>query len=80
MGCTDDNFLVSDPLREDALLTNMEELIRFVKAGSILDCSDHEVMAFEILGRENKANIRITAMDFRVADFGFFGDLLRRIP
>lgn len=68
------------PVRGDDLLSNMEELTRDVKARSILGYSDHEMMAFRILGKENKPKSRITTLAYRRADFGLFRDLLRRIP
>lgn len=62
--------VIQKPEREDDLLTNMEELSRDVKAGSVPGCSDHEMVAFMILGGENEAKSRITALDFRRAEFG----------
>ena len=51
-----------------------------VKVRGSLGCSDHEMVDFRILREGNKANSRITALDFRRADSGQFMDLLGGIP
>jgi len=51
-----------------------------VKAGGSLGCSDHEMVEFRILYGGSRAISRITALDFRRANFGLFKDLLGGIP
>jgi len=83
----DDNFLtwvVEQPMRRDVLLdlvlTNTEGLVEDVKAGGNLSCSDHEMVEFRILCGGSRAISRITALDFRGANFGLFRDLLGGTP
>ena len=59
----------------DLIVTNSEELFVDVKVKGSLDCSDHEVMEFSILRGGNKANSRITTLDFTGADFDLSGGL-----
>jgi len=79
---TDDNFLmqvVEEPTRRgvllDLALTN-KGLVEDVKVGGSLGCSDHEMVEFKMLRGRSKAISRITALDFRRANFGLFEDLL----
>lgn len=75
--CMKDNFIIQvidSPTRKvplDLLLTNMEELIRCVKPGRSLGCSDHAQMEFTILTGMGQAKTRIGMMNFR-ADFQAF--------
>ncbi|GAB0178700.1 mitochondrial enolase superfamily member 1 [Grus japonensis] len=64
----------------DLVLTNKEGLVGDVKLKGSLGCSDHEMVEFKILRAERKAHSKLTALDFRRADFGLFRDLLGRIP
>jgi len=59
----------------DLVLTNKVELVENVKAGGSFGCSDHEMVEFRILCGESRAISRITALDFRRANFGYFKDL-----
>ena len=86
--CIDDNFLtqvVQEPTRRGALLdlvlTNTEGLVRDVKVGGTLGCSDHEMMEFRIMGTTHKTTrSKIRALDFRRANFDLFKKLLGEIP
>lgn len=42
----------------DLLLTNMDELVRDVKTGDSLDCSDHAVVEFTVLRDMRQAKSR----------------------
>lgn len=68
-------------MRGDALLnlifTNKKELVGDGEAMGGLGCSDYEMVEFRILRAENRAKNRITALDFRRANFMA---LLRRTP
>ncbi|GAB0178067.1 hypothetical protein GRJ2_000272000 [Grus japonensis] len=75
--CIDDNFLlqVTEELTRrgamlDLVLTNKEGLVGNVKLKSNLGCSDHEMVEFKILRAVRRAHRRLTALDFRRADFG----------
>jgi len=63
----------------DLVLTNKEGLVDDVKVRGSLGCSDHEMGEIRILCGGNRAISRITALDFRRANFGLFKDLLRGI-
>ncbi|GAB0208424.1 mitochondrial enolase superfamily member 1 [Grus japonensis] len=85
--CIDDNFLLQvteEPTRRDAMLdlilTNKEGLVGDVKLKGSLGCNDHEMVEFRILRAARRAHSKLTALDFRRADFGLFRDLLGRIP
>ncbi|GAB0187546.1 hypothetical protein GRJ2_001219900 [Grus japonensis] len=84
--CADDNFLLQvteEPMRRgamlDLVLTNKEGLMGNVKLKGSVGCSDHETMEFKILRAARRAHSKLTALDFRRADFGLFRDLLGRI-
>jgi len=64
----------------DLVLTNRAGLVEDVKAGGSLGCSDHEMVEFRILRGGSRAISRITALDFKRANFGLFKDLLGGIP
>jgi len=51
-----------------------------VKAGGSLGCSDHEMVEFRILRGGSRPISRITALDFKRANFGLFKDLFGGIP
>ncbi|GAB0183760.1 hypothetical protein GRJ2_000841300 [Grus japonensis] len=86
--CVDDNFLlqvIEKPVlwrgsMLDLVLTNKEGLVGNVKLKGSLDCSDCEMQVFKILRAARRALSKLTALDFRRADFGLFRDLLGRIP
>jgi len=71
--------IVEEPMRRgvllDLALTNKEGLVEDVKVRGSLGYSDHEMVKFRILRGESRAISRITALDFRRANFGLFKDL-----
>ncbi|GAB0193347.1 nucleoside diphosphate kinase 6 [Grus japonensis] len=64
----------------DLVLTNKEGLVGDVKLKGSLGCRDHETVEFKILRAVRRAHSKLTALDFRRADFGLFRDLLGRLP
>ncbi|GAB0181349.1 hypothetical protein GRJ2_000600200 [Grus japonensis] len=85
--CVNDNFLlqvIEEPMRRgamlDLVLTNKEGLVGNVKLKGSLGCSDHEMVEFKILRAVRRAHSKLTALDFRRADFALFRDLLGRVP
>ncbi|GAB0185519.1 hypothetical protein GRJ2_001017200 [Grus japonensis] len=85
--CVDDNFflqVIEESTRRgamlDLILTNKDGLVGDVKLKGSLGCSDHEMVEFKILRAARRAHSKLTALDFRRADFGLFRDLLARIP
>ncbi|GAB0188273.1 hypothetical protein GRJ2_001292600 [Grus japonensis] len=85
--CVDDSFLlqvIEEPMRRDAMLdlvlTNREGLVGNAKVKGSLGCSDHEIVEFKILRAVRRAHSKLTNLDFRIADFGLFRDLLGRVP
>jgi len=63
----------------DLVLTK-EGLVGSVKLKDSLGCSDHEMVEFQILRAERRVHSKLTALDFRRADFGLFRDLPSRVP
>lgn len=45
-----------------------------------LGCSDHEIVELEMLRAVRRAQSKLRALDFRIADSGLFRNLLSRIP
>ncbi|GAB0192596.1 hypothetical protein GRJ2_001724900 [Grus japonensis] len=85
--CVNDNLpfqVIEKPTRRgamlDLVLTNKEGLVGNVKLKGSFDYSDHEMVEFKILRAVRRAHSKLTALDFSRADFGFFRDLLGRIP
>jgi len=79
----DDNILmqaVEEPTRKgvllDLVLTKKEGLVEDMRVGGSLGCSEHEMVKFRILRGGSRVISRITALDFRRANFGLFKDLL----
>jgi len=64
----------------DLVLTNKEGLLKDVKFGGRLGCSDHEMVEFRIQRGGSKAISRIKTLDLRRANFGLFKELLGGIP
>lgn len=58
------------------LSINKEGLVRTVKLKGSLDCSDHEMVEFEILTAASRAHSKLTALNFRKADSGLIRDLV----
>ncbi|GAB0180871.1 hypothetical protein GRJ2_000552400 [Grus japonensis] len=64
----------------NVVLTNKKGLVGNVKFKGSLGCSDHEMVEFKILRAVRRVHSKLTALDFRRADFGLFRDLLGRVP
>jgi len=64
----------------DPVLASKEGLVGNVKLKGSLSCSDHEMVEFKILRAASRAHSKLTALDFKRADFGLFRDLLSRVP
>ncbi|GAB0179392.1 cAMP-dependent protein kinase inhibitor alpha [Grus japonensis] len=64
----------------DLVLTNKKGLVGNVKLKGSLGCSDHKMVEFKILRAARRAHSKLATLDFRRADFGFFRDLLGRVP
>ncbi|GAB0189139.1 hypothetical protein GRJ2_001379200 [Grus japonensis] len=84
--CADDSILlqvIEEPTRRgamlDIVLTSKEGLVGDVNLKGSLGCSDHEMVEFEILRTASRVHNKLTALDFRRADFGLFRDLLGRV-
>ncbi|RMC20195.1 hypothetical protein DUI87_01041 [Hirundo rustica rustica] len=80
----DDGTVIEEPTRRgailDLVLANKKGLVGNVKFKSRLGCSDHEMVAFENLrAAARRMHNKLTALDFRRADFGLFGDMLGRV-
>ena len=81
--CIEDDFLmqvVEEMTRRglilDLALSNRDGLVRDVKVGGSLECSDHEMVEFKMeLGGRSKAKNRIASLDFQRANFDLFQDL-----
>ena len=81
--CVEDNFVIQvveestrGAVLLDLVLTNRDGLVKEVKVGDSLGCSDHEMVEFKILSGRSKAISRIATLDFRRANFDLFQDLL----
>jgi len=72
------------PTRKDVLLdlvlTNKEGLVEDVKFGGSLGCNDYEKVEFRFLHGGSRVISRIKVLDFRIANFDVFKDLLGGIP
>ncbi|GAB0181828.1 mitochondrial enolase superfamily member 1 [Grus japonensis] len=85
--CIDDNFLLQvteEPTRRgamlDIVLKNREGMVGAVKLKGSLGCSDHEMVEFKILRAARRVHSKLTILSFSRADFGFFRDMLGRVP
>ncbi|PKU37175.1 glycerol kinase [Limosa lapponica baueri] len=63
----------------DLVLTNEKVLVGNVKLKGSLDCSDHEMVEFKNLKAARRVDSKLT-LDIRREAFGFFWDLLGRVP
>lgn len=79
----DDNFLtqvIEEPSRRgailDLVLSSREELVGNAVFQGSLGCSDHEMVEFENLRAMRRASSKLSALDFRRAEFGLFKYLL----
>ncbi|PKU30113.1 glycerol kinase [Limosa lapponica baueri] len=85
--CVDDNFLlqvIEEPTRRGAMLvldlTNKEGVVGNMKVKGSIGCSDRKMVEFKILKAVRRMHSKLTALDFRRADFGPFRDLFCRVP
>ena len=62
------------------MLTNASELIRDVKTGGRLGCSEHALVEFTLLRNMGKARSVIRTLNFRKANFQIFKELVSRTP
>ena len=81
----EDNFLTQlVPTREgallDLLLVNREELVREVKVGGHLRCSDHEMIELSILGETKRGVSKTATLDFWRSNSDLFKRLIKKIP
>jgi len=51
-----------------------------VKLKGRLGHSAHEMVEFKTVRAARRAHSKLTALDFRIEDFGLFSDLLSRVP
>lgn len=74
---------VEEPTRKEVLLdlvlTNQKGVVKNVKAGNNLGCSDHEMVKFRCLCGGSKAMRRTMTPSFQRTNFDLF-DLLKGIP
>lgn len=84
--CVENNFLVQifeKTTRGEALLdlmlTSADDLIKEVKIGCSLGCSDHAVVEFVILRSRGLAKIKVRMLKFRRDDFQLFKELVEEI-
>ena len=85
--CIKDNFLgqvLDSPTRGDALLdvlvTNASKLIRDVKIGDSLGCSDHALVEFTVLRDMGQMKNKVKTLNFRKANFQLFKELVNGTP
>ncbi|GAB0204051.1 hypothetical protein GRJ2_002870700 [Grus japonensis] len=64
----------------DLLLTNTDELIREVKIGGSLGCSDHALVEFTILRDMGQVKSRVRTLNFRRANIQLFKELVDETP
>uniref|UniRef100_A0A672UTJ2 Reverse transcriptase domain-containing protein n=1 Tax=Strigops habroptila TaxID=2489341 RepID=A0A672UTJ2_STRHB len=86
LDCVEGNFLfqaIEEPTRRgamlDLVLTNREGLVGNVTLQGGLGSSDHEMVEFEILRTVRRACSKLTALDFKKAEFGLFRNLLSKV-
>jgi len=85
--CTEDKFLNQareSPTRADVILdllvTNASKLIRDIKIGGSLRCSDHTLVEFIVLSDKSWAKSRVRTLNFRKANFQLFEELVNGTP
>jgi len=64
----------------DVILINKEGLAGDAKVKGSPGCREHEIGQFRILRGGSRAKGKLTSLDFRRTDFGFFKHLLGRVP
>lgn len=85
--CVEDNFLIQTidhltrgELLLDLLLTNTDELIREVKTGGILGCSDHALLELMISRDIGQAKRIVKTLNLRKENFQLFKGLVDGTP
>ncbi|PKU32580.1 nedd4-binding protein 2-like 2 [Limosa lapponica baueri] len=85
--CLDNNFLgqeIDSPTQGfailDLIVTNASELIRDVKIGGSLGCSDHALVEFTVLRDTCQTRSIVRKLNFRKANFQLFKELVNRTP
>ena len=63
----------------DLLLTKAKEVVKLIKIGSSLGCSDHTLVELVISRNVGLAKSRVRMLNFRRANFRLFKDLLDEI-
>lgn len=63
----------------DFVLTNREELVGKVMLERSLYCSDHQMVELEVLMAVRRSCSKLTALDFRKTNCGFFKDILGKV-
>lgn len=80
--CFEDNLIhdIEKPTTREMLLdlsyTNMKEIIRHVKTGGILGCSDQALVEFTTLRDMGQIKSRVRTLNFRRADFHLLKELV----
>lgn len=84
--CTEDNFFISllDKLTRgeallDLVLTN-SEMIKEIKIGGSLNCSDHTLHEFLKSRNMGLAKIKVRTFNFRRAKFQLLNELVGKVP
>ncbi|GAB0203805.1 hypothetical protein GRJ2_002846100 [Grus japonensis] len=78
--CIEDNFLSQVIDRMDLLVTNASKLVRDVKIGGSLGCSDHALVEFAVLRDMGQVKSKVRTLNFRKAKFQLFKELVNRTP
>ncbi|PKU39070.1 nedd4-binding protein 2-like 2 [Limosa lapponica baueri] len=85
--CLNNNFLrqeINSPTQGDAILdlivTKASELIRDVKIGGSLSCSDHALVEFTVLRHTCQSRSMVRTLNFRKANLQLFKELVNRSP
>lgn len=72
--------MVEEPARQgvllDLVLFSRDGLVKDVRAGGSLGCTNHEMVELKILCGRSKAKSRIATLDFQRANCDIFRDLL----
>ena len=63
----------------DLLLTSAEEIIKGVKAGGSLGCSDHALVKFMISRNADLTKSGVRTLYFGIVNFKLFKELLAKI-
>lgn len=64
----------------DLMVTSASELIRVIKIGGILGCSDHSLVEFSVLRDMSQRKRIVKMMNFKKAKFKLLTEVVNRIP